>query len=566
MFDFQEQEDLDLINNRNFLLRELELEFSDKLTLATNENISIVVSPSNYIDQILKLKNNFGFNFFLNLWISDNIADGENFDLMVQLLNMDTHQRAIITCPVSDLESVPSLSDIYQGAFWCEQESWDMFGVSFDSIPKERILSPEGMDGFSLRKDFEPRPFTLKRSSDYSFSPDPRVPRGEWKKRDVLQLDMFNGEVNGPLKAIMEVYDEVVERGRLEIGFLHRGVEKIFENINLNQIMPHLSRINSNCPTMFQQAWCGGIEKYLDVYIPDRAKALRMVFNELDRIYEHLDTIGRIVDNLGCSPFLKETLVMQESIVAVMKKYSEQNLSSNLICLGGVKSDVPKGWLTECLNLLSFLEKKVFEVTKLISNSTLWMNRLCRFELNSKQAMDWGVSGPNLRASGVNYDMRKVSPHYFYNDIEFEVPLGINGQCYDRYLVRVEEIFQSLSIISQLLDNLPLGDTKTKDSSVLIPRKQDVYSDSNALIQHYRFYDSGVTLPEGEFYNSIESPNGELGFYVHSRGTEYLNRVKLRTPGFYSGQCFTDIVEGGSVEDIPLVINSLNLVVGEIDR
>jgi len=566
MFDFQEQEDLDLTNNRKLLLKELELEFGENLTLATTENISIVVSPSSYIEKVLQLKDNFGFNFFLNLWISDNIVDGENFELMVQLLNMDTHQRAIVTCPVTESQTVPSLSDIYQGAFWCEQESWDMFGVSFESIPKERILSPEGMEGFTLRKNFEPKPFRLRQSFEYSFSPDPRIPRNEWKKRSVQKLDMFAGEVNGPLRAIVEVYDEVIERGRLEIGYLHRGVEKIFENLSLNQILPHLSRLNTNSPTMYQQAWCGGIEKYLDVHIPDRAKALRMVFNELDRIYEHLDTIGRIVDNLGCNPYLKETIKMQESILLVMKKYSGQRLSGNLICLGGVKSDVPKGWLTECLNLLGYIEKTVHEVTKLISNSTLWMNRLCRFELNSKQAMDWGVSGPNLRASGVNYDMRKVSPHYFYNDIEFEVPLGINGQCYDRYLVRVEEIFQSLSIISQLLDNLPLGDTKTKDSRVLIPRKQDVYSDTNALIQHYRFYDGGLILPEGEFYNSIESSNGELGFYVHSRGESALNRVKLRTPGFYSGQCFTDICEGGSIEELPLVINSLNLVVGEIDR
>jgi NADH:ubiquinone oxidoreductase subunit D len=166
----------------------------------------------------------------------------------------------------------------------------------------------------------------------------------------------------------------------------------------------------------------------------------------------------------------------------------------------------------------------------------------------------------------VNYDLRKVNPHYFYDDIEFEIPLGINGQCYDRYLVRVEEIFQSISIINQLLDNLPLGSFISKDAQIFLPPKEDVYKESEALIQHHKMIKEGVKLPRGEFYNSIESPNGELGVHLKCDGDSRAERFKLRTPSFYSGQCFSDVIEGGEAYEIPLVISSLNLSLGEIDR
>lgn len=564
MFDFQEQEYKDLIYNRAMLLEKLEIEFSSSLKVDSELSVKIETKLRSYFQHLTKLKEEFGFNFFLNLWC---VNTPENkLELMVQLLNMDTHQRVILRCPVSYEDIIPSLSDLFQGAFWCEQEAWDMYGLCFEEIPRERLLSPDGLVGFPLRSDFRPEPFSLKKVSRYEFSPDPRVSRDDWKKREVTQVNLFGGEVNGPVRAVLEAYDETIERGRLEIGFLHRGLEKIFENLNCIQILPHISRINTNCATVYQQAWCQGIEQYLDVYIPDRAKALRMVFNEFDRISEHLDSIGRVVDALDCKPFLYDALEMREAITTVMSKYSGRRLPHQLICLGGVAGEAPKGWLTECLKLLNFLEKKTLGITRMISNSTLWMDRLCRYQLDSTRALNWGVTGPNLRASGVNYDLRKVSPHYFYSDLEFDIPLGINGQCYDRYLVRVEEIFQSISIIGQLLDNLPLGEVQTRDHRLLIPRKQDVHTDPEALAQHFKIFDGGPILPEGDFYSSIESPNGELGFYVKSDGGSIPSRVKMRSPGFYAGQCFTDVVEGSSIEELPLIINSLNLVMGEIDR
>ena len=569
MFDFQNQENEDLLENRKDLLDRLVFKYGEAMDLEIPLNLGLKGKFENYFVTVQNLKEFYGFNFLLNLWVNDNQDRGESgsrFKILVQLLNMDTHQRIIVDFPITGDETVPSLTPLWDGSFWCEQEAWDMFGIDFEDIPRERLLSPDGMEGYSLRKDFSPKPFQLKASSLYEFSPDPRVSREEWKKRDVISKDLFFGKGNGPVRAVLECYDESVKRGRLEVGYLHRGIEKIAEGQNLIQFLPHLNRINMNCSSFYEQIWCQGIEEYLDIFVPERAKALRMVFNEMERIFEHLDMLGGLMESLDCHQFLVESLEIKEAITGVFKIYSGRRSSHQLIKIGGITKDVPKSWITECIKLMTFIEKRVHELSKMISNSTLWMDRLCGYRLNSGNALGWGVSGPNLRASGVNYDLRKVSPHYFYNDIEFEVPMGINGECYDRYLVRIEEIFQSISIINQLLDNLPLGTVRSKDPRVVIPNKEDVFTDSEALIQHHKLFAEGITIPEGGYYSSIESPNGELGCHLTSIGGTRPYRMKLRTPSFFSGQCFTDIIEGGSIEELPMLLSSLNIVVGEIDR
>lgn len=564
MFDFHEQERRDLKTNRQELAQNLSDRFKENIRALSDSEMRLDGSYLNYRATVEELKNKFGFNFLLNIW-GENEAEDE-LQLKVQLLNMDTHQRIICEFAVVENFEQESVSDIFYGSFWCEQENWDMFGISHQGIPKDRLLSPEGTKGFPLRKNFQPEPFNLKVTSEYSFSPDPRVPRLEWKERNVVTRDFFSGEVNGPVRAILECYDEDIKRGRLEIGYLHRGIEKILENMTYRQGGPHLSRMNLNSPSFYDLLWNKGIEEHLDIYVPERAKALRMIFNELDRILEHLDTIGWMVDSLGCHPFLHSILEMKEAIKSVLKLFSPGRRGNGLICMGGVVNDTPTGWVTECLNLISYIERATLEISKQISNSTIWMDRLCGYQLSSTQALAWGVTGPNLRASGVNYDLRKVSPHYFYSDVEFEVPLGIKGECYDRYLVRVEEIFQSLSILGQVLDNLPLGDVKSRDSRIYVPRKQDVYRESEALIQHFKVFEKGIQMPLGDFYEGIEAPGGELGIYVRTNGSNYPERVKFRTPSFFSAQCFSDLIENGDMEDVPLVINSLNLVFGEIDR
>lgn len=565
MFDFNEQEKIDLDKNRNETVDKLLSRYQNGLDISNQLYIELWPSFQKYFEEIQILKLELGFNFFLGLWGEDLSVEGE-LKLVVQLLNMDTHQRIEVHFILKNDELVPSLCDLWDGAFWSEQECWDMFGIDFSEIPKERILSPEGIKGFPLLKNFAPAPFQLKAAKEYTFSPDTRVSRQEWKKRSVLYKDYFEGQVNGSVRAILECDDETIKRGKLEVGFGHRGIEKIAEGLNVNQFLIHLSRINSNCASSYELAWCMGIENYLNVCIPERARVMRMIFTELDRIYEHLDVIGRIVQSLNCRPYLYDIIEMKKALIKVIQDYSGKKQSHQLIKIGGISKEVPNGWVTNCLGLMSFLGKKSEQLTKLISNSSLWMNRLCDYQLSSKQAISWGVVGPNLRASGVNYDLRKVTPYYFYNDIDFEIPLGINGECYDRYLVRVEEIFQSILIINQLLDNLPLGSFKTEDSRFFVPDKAFVYTEPEALNQHFKLYSQGIDLPKGHFYNSIESPSGELGFSVSSSGGTIPNRVKLKTPSFCSAQSFSDIIEGGSIDEIPLVINSLNLVFGEIDR
>lgn len=569
MFDFQEQENADLIRNRSELLENLTSMFPKSLSVENELQINLWLTAEVYLEKITNLKELLGFNFFLGLWGQDNSEkkdEDKPLELLVQLLNMDTHQRIIIHFPLDGDEQIPTLSDLWSGSFWSEQECWDMFGINFQDIPKERLLSPEGTVGYPLKRSFSPTPFQLKESTSYEFSPDPRVSREAWKKRDIQFFDYFNGQGNGPVRAVLECDDETIKRGKLEIGFLHRGIEKIAEGLNTQQLLPHLNRINFNCAASYELAWCKGIEDYLEIFVPDRAKALRMVFTEIERIFEHLDALGRIVNTLDCKPFYDETIEMREAITFVFKMYSGKRRAHQLTKLGGVISDVPKGWVTECLKLTSFLEKRTRELSKMISNSSMWMAMLCRYPLSSTQAIGWGVSGPNLRASGVNYDLRKVNPYYFYEDVDFDIPLGINGQCYDRYLVRVEEIFQSISIVEQLLDNLPLGECFSRDPSVYVPNKEEVYKESEALIQHFKIFDQGIILPTGSFYSSVESPNGELGFHVTCEDSSVPYRVKMRTPSFFSGQCFSDVIEEGRVEEIPLVMNSLNLVMGEIDR
>ena len=213
MFDFQEQENLDLCQNREELLENLNSMFPSGLTVESELFINLCLSPKDYFDKVLNIKELLGFNFFLGLWGQDNREDG--LELLVQLLNMDTHQRITIHIPASTNNSFPTLSDLWDGAFWSEQECWDMYGIDFIDIPKERLLSPEGTIGHPLKKSFEPSAFQLKQSTSYEFSPDPRVDRESWKKRDVRFFDYFLGQTNGPVRAVLECDDETIKRGKL---------------------------------------------------------------------------------------------------------------------------------------------------------------------------------------------------------------------------------------------------------------------------------------------------------------------------------------------------------------
>ena len=305
------------------------------------------------------------------------------------------------------------------------------------------------------------------------------------------------------------------------------------------------------------------MENLFGINIPDKAKALRMVFCELSRILDHLNCIGDLSLSAGNEIIKFKCLDMKERIYELFEKVAGSRLKVSINVIGGLSRDLPQGWIIECLNNLKYIEKNIIVIDKLLTRSPTWMSRtnVC-CSLSAKDALDYGLSGPNLRATGINYDLRKASPYYFYRDVDFDVPLGINGNSYDRYLVRLEEIRQSLRIITQILDNLPVSDIIADHSFTQVLTQEENKGSENSS----KFFKETPATTEKSHYSFIESANGELGFFLVSDGGICPWRVKIRAPSFAHAQAFESSATELLIDDALVAFSSFNITPGELDR
>lgn len=372
---------------------------------------------------------------------------------------------------------------------------------------------------------------------------------------------------HGVLRLILEMDGEVVNKSDPHIGLLHRGTEKLIEHKTYAQAVPYFDRLDYVSPMCQEHAYSLAVEKLIGCEIPKRAQYIRVLFSELTRILNHAMNIGTQAVDLGATTPLLWLFEEREKIMEFYERVSGSRMHSNYIRPGGVSQDLPDGILDDIAIFNEQFPSYLADVETLLNNNRIWKQRLAGVGVVSqKQAMDWGFSGPMLRGSGIEWDLRKSNPYEIYEELEFDVPIGKHGDCYDRYLVRVEEMYQSVRIIKQCLEKIPTGEVKSLDSKMIPPNRKDMKESMEAMIHHFKLYTEGYDVPAGEAYGVVEAPKGEFGVHLYSDGSNKPYRCRIKAPGFAHLQGLDFMAKGHLMADVVAIISSLDIVFGEIDR
>lgn len=386
-------------------------------------------------------------------------------------------------------------------------------------------------------------------------------------KSTIINFGPQHPAAHGVLRLIVELDGEVVERVDPHIGLLHRGTEKLMEYKAYLQNVPFMDRLDYVSPLHYEHAYVLSIEKLLNCDIPIRAKYLRVLFSELSRIAKHIFCIGSMANDAGAMTPLVWGLEERDKIMAFFEAACGSRVHMNYFRPGGVVKDVPEDLLDTIYEWSQNFQKRYGYVDKLLTNNRIFKQRSVDIGIvSAEEAINFGFSGPNLRASGVAWDLRKSQPYEIYSELDFDVVVGENGDCYDRYLVRLLEIEQSLKIIQQCLKSIPGGHVIVKDYEIAPPPRAEMKVSMEALIHHFKLFSEGINVPKGEAYTAVETPSGEFGIYLVSDGGPKLYRAKLRSNGLAHLQGLKRIISGYQLADIPVVLGSIDVVFGEIDR
>ena len=386
-------------------------------------------------------------------------------------------------------------------------------------------------------------------------------------KNLMLNFGPQHPAAHGVLRLVLEMDGEVVERADPHIGLLHRGTEKLIENKTYLQAMPYFDRLDYVSPMVQEHAFVLAAEELLSLNIPERALWIRVLFDEITRILNHTMQIGAQGLDLGATtPFLW-LFEEREKLMAFYEAVSGARLHAAYYRVGGVHQDISEQTLDE-ISLWSRGFLKVLEdIESLLDENRIFKQRTVDIGVVSKkQALDWGFSGPMLRGSGVIWDLRKHEPYAIYDKVDFDIPVGKNGDCYDRYLIRMEEMKQSLSIINQVLNKMPKGEVLVDNPRIAPPKRDNMKSSMESLISHFKLYTEGVRVPKGSIYKAVEAPKGEFGVYLVSDGSSKPYRCKIRAPGFAHLQGLDFMTKGHQLADLVACIATLDVVFGEIDR
>ncbi|MCH9754225.1 MAG: NADH-quinone oxidoreductase subunit D [Alphaproteobacteria bacterium] len=372
---------------------------------------------------------------------------------------------------------------------------------------------------------------------------------------------------HGVLRLILEMDGEVVDRIDSHIGLLHRGTEKLIEHKTYLQAVPYFDRLDYVSPMCQEHAFALAVEGLLKCEVPLRAQYIRVLFSELTRILNHCLNIATHAIDVGATTPLLWLFEEREKIMQFYEAVSGSRMHSNYFRPGGVAQDLPEGMLSEISGFCDGFVLILKDVEKLLSENRIWKQRLVGIGyVSDKDALDWGFSGPMLRGSGIPWDLRKSNPYDIYSKMDFDIPVGKNGDCYDRYLIRVEEMYQSVKIIRQCIDKIPKGAIKTSDRKISPPPREEMKESMEAMIHHFKLYTEGYDVPEGEIYAAVEAPKGEFGVHLVSKGGNKPYRCRLRAPSFTHLQALEHMTKGYMLADVVAVLGNLDIVLGEIDR
>nr|WP_245960346.1 NADH dehydrogenase (quinone) subunit D [Hydrogenothermus marinus] len=540
----------------------------------------------------LKENSELQFKMFIDFTIVDYPLHKPRFQ-GVYFLYSPLHKKRICIKTWAEDETLPSLINLWKGAKWAEREAYDMFGISFEGHENlVRMFMWEGYKYFPLRKDFPKEgikdtylPSLNERGEEYP-SHDyeeyhTAVPtledlektekaRLEKKAQIVLNWGPLHPGTHGTIWFLFDLEGEKVKNCDIILGQLHRGIEKLSEDITYTQIIPYTDRMDYISAICSNVAYVNAVEKLLDVEATEKAKWIRTMMCELQRINSHLLWLGTYALDLGALTIFLYTFREREKLMDIIEGIAGIRLNSSYIRIGGVRLDLPEGALDVIEHFVKDFPEKLNEYETILTKNRVWQKRNINVGIITEEDVyQYGLTGSVARASGVPYDIRMIQPTDKYDEVDFEVPLGTVGDSYDRYLVRMEEMRQSLNIVKQCVEKLKeLKDDKhiATDNPYVLPTLEETFVSIESMVKDFNLRIYGEQAPEGEIYLSGENPRGELGFYIVSKGEGKPYRLRIRSGAFYNLQIFPELIKGRTIADAVVLLGSLDPVVGETDR
>lgn len=384
-----------------------------------------------------------------------------------------------------------------------------------------------------------------------------------------LNMGPSHPATHGVLRLSLELDGEIISKADPEIGYLHRGDEKIAENMTYNQFIPYTDRLDYLAPLANNVAYALAVEKLLGVedQMPERCKYIRVICCELARISAHLLGLGAFAMDVGALTVFLHTFNEREKVYNLIEALTGARFTTTYTRIGGLSRDLPEGWTDELGKFTKEVSVAIEEADKLLTRNKIFIDRTKGIGVITRdEAIDFGLTGPNLRGSNIEYDLRKAHPYLVYDQLDFDIPYGEVGDCYDRYLIRMEEMRQSVRILDQCITKLPNGPINIDDGKIVLPHKQKVLSSMEELIHQFMLVTQGQNAPVGEVYFGAENPKGELGFYIFSKGGGVPYRMKIRAPSFVNLSILSHKLPGHMMSDIVAILGSLDFVMGECDR
>jgi NADH-quinone oxidoreductase subunit C/D len=534
------------------------------------------------------------FDHMTDICSADYPDDSERFEVIYHLLSLPHGTRLRIKARVTeDDPTIASVSGVWKGANFMEREVYDLMGIKFSGHPDlRRILMPEDYaEGYPLRKDFPAEGRGWR--STFNFLPDLTEPArdegdGDMSEEEKRPFLLENAPATGPLhrteelllnmgpqhpsthgvlRVVLELDGERVTKATPDLGYLHRGVEKLCEGLAYMQIIPHTDRLDYVCSMTNNYAYVRAVEKLLQITIPERAEYIRTIVAEMQRIIGHLFWLGTQALDIGAMTVFFWTFREREVLLDMFEKLCGARLTLNYYRIGGVDSDFTPDLAAQMKTFLDTFPAHIDEYNELLMNNRIWLARTKNVAvISAEDAINFGLTGPVLRGSGVAYDVRKLEPYGAYDKVDWEVPVGKNGDTYDRYWIRMEELRQSSRIIKQCLDQMPSGPIVADVPQVIPPPKQKVMRDMESLIHHFIIFTQGFKAPKGETYCATEAPKGELGFFIISDGSSRPYRLHIRAPSFIHMGAFDHMSRGYLISDVITIFGTYDIVMGECDR
>ncbi|MDC1255992.1 NADH-quinone oxidoreductase subunit C/D [bacterium] len=506
----------------------------------------------------------------------------KDFTVSYHLRSLDRNQDIRIKVSLTDNDKrLSSVCNCWLNANWYEREIWDMFGIVFENHPHlTRILMPQTWEGHPLLKTHPARatemePFTLppdkqdEEQKALQFKPE------EWgmkrKSRDndfmFLNLGPNHPSVHGAFRIVLQMDGEEIVDCVPDIGYHHRGAEKMGERQSWHSYIPYTDRIDYLGGVMNNFPYVMAVEKLAGITVPDRAKMIRIMTSEMFRILSHLLFYGTFAQDIGALSPIFYMFIDREKLFAIIEAFTGARMHPSWFRIGGIASDLPKGWDTMVREYVNYLPKRLDEYEKMVMQNSILKKRTVDIgAYSTKEAIEWGVTGPGLRATGYSWDLRKQRPYGGYDQFDFEVPVGHKGDCYDRCRVRVEEMRQSIRIIEQCLNNMPEGPYKAEHPQTTPPDKSRTMTDIDTLIPHFVNVSWGPTIPAGEVSVSVEATKGIMAYHLVSDGSTMSYRTRIRTPSFPHLQMLPLISRGQMVADLIATLGSVDYVMADVDR